>query len=136
MTFTRQLAAGLRRLLRRSAAERDLADEVEHFVAAAAREYEREGVPADEALRMARLSIGGVENVKERVRRGGWEASVETLGRDVRYASRALRRNPVLTSVVVVTLALAIGVNAAGFTVLYHLCCDHSTSRSRSVSSR
>lgn len=88
MTLTRELAAGLRRLLRRGDAERDLDDEVAHFLAMAAREHERAGLPPDEALRAARLWLGGVESVKERVRGGGWEASVEALGRDVRYAMR------------------------------------------------
>ncbi len=118
MSVVRSFAAGLRRLLRRSGHERDLDDEVAHFVAMAAREHERAGLAPDEALRAARLAMGGVENVKERVRGGGWEASVENAARDVRYGLRTLRRNPVFAAVVIGTLALGIGANTAVFSVV------------------
>src|SRR6185295_2362679 len=43
---------------------------------------------------------------------------LDSLSRDVQYAVRALRRNPTVTAVVVLTLAVSIGANTAVFSVV------------------
>src|SRR5689334_21855054 len=45
-------------------------------------------------------------------------ALLESLGRDVQYAVRALRRNRTVTAVVLLTLAFSIGANTAVFSVV------------------
>src|SRR5215213_9332670 len=97
MSLLTRVAGGLRALLRKRAVERELADEIDHYLELTAREHVRAGMTPAAAMRAARLEMGGVEAVKERVRDGGWEAGVESLGRDLRYAARALRRNPTFT---------------------------------------
>src|ERR1044071_6560812 len=43
---------------------------------------------------------------------------LDSLGRDLRYGGRAVRRTPAFTVVVVLTLAVGIGANTAVFSVL------------------
>jgi putative ABC transport system permease protein len=113
----RSLRFGVRRLLNKDRAERDLSDEVQHYLEMAAAEHMRRGLSREEAVRAARIEFGGVEAVKEQIRTGGWEAAVESVWRDIRYAWRGMSRNPLFALIVVTTLALGIGANTAMFSV-------------------
>jgi predicted permease len=114
----RSLRLGLRRLFNQERAERDLADEVEHFLQMAVADQVRRGVSPADAERRARLQCGGVESVKETVRSAGWEARVDAFWRDLRYARRGLRRQPAFTLAATGTLALGIGATTAMFSVI------------------
>ena len=118
MSLLRSLADGLRGLFRRDRVEQEMDDELHDYLDAAVTEKIRFGMSGEEALRAAKIEMGGMEMVKEEVRSAGWEASVESLWRDVRYGVRMLLKNPGLTAVAVLTLALGIGANTAIFSLI------------------
>jgi putative ABC transport system permease protein len=118
MTFLNRVASIVRWMVHRDRAERDLNDELEAFVDMAAAEKMRDGTTPAEAQRLAVLHLGGVEQAKERVRSGRHGASLDEVGRDVRYAFRMFARNSGFTIVIVLTLAVGIGSSSAIFSLI------------------
>jgi len=115
------LASWLRNTFRRARVEQDLDDEMQAYVDLVADEKSRAGMPAAEARRAALLEMGGIEQVKERVRdirAGAW---LEDFTRDLRSAVRSLLRRPAFTAVATVTLALGIGATTSIASLVYAL---------------
>src|SRR5437588_8925760 len=108
----------LRALFSRASVEQELDDELRFHIEHEAEKYERQGTSREAALRRARFSFGGVEQVKEASRDMRGIARLDSIVRDLRYAMRSLKSRPAFTLPVIATLALGIGANTAIFTLV------------------
>jgi predicted permease len=71
------------------------------------------------ARRQARLDFGPIESMKEEHRDGRGIRWIEDGIADVRHALRALRRDPLLATAAIVTLAVGIGTNTAIYSAVH-----------------
>jgi putative ABC transport system permease protein len=118
MQMVRKFAAGIRALFKKRQGDAELDEELRDFVEQSAAAKLRTGMTGKEALRAARMEMGGVESVKENVRAAGWETAFNSFWRDVRFAIRLLRKTPLITSIALFSLALGIGANTAIFSLI------------------
>jgi putative ABC transport system permease protein len=118
MSLLRRIMRGIRALTNRAATDREIADEVEHYLSEATEGWRAEGLSDEEAERAARLELGNAPAVREQIRGYGWENIVETFVGDVRYAGRRLVRNPTFAAVAILTLATGIGASTAIFSAV------------------
>jgi putative ABC transport system permease protein len=118
MNVFRHVAAGLKELIRRNKTESELSEELNAYVQNAAEAKVQAGATPEEALRSARLEMGGMESVKHQVRAVGWEFALEVFVQDVRFGVRMLLKSPLFTAVALTTIAIGIGANTAMFSLV------------------
>jgi predicted permease len=105
-------------IFRKQKLEHELDEEIQAHLDMQVEDNVRRGMTLEEARYAARRSFGGVDQIKEVYRDRRGLPVVETILQDVRFAIRVLRRSPVYTAVLVLTLAIGIGANTAIFTLV------------------
>src|SRR5262245_40676721 len=99
----------LRSLLRRSQVERDLEEELRFHVEQRVEQESAAGRSPDDARRATLRAMDGIEQRKEDCRDMRRMELIDSLIRDLRYASRTLARNPGFAIAALGALALGIG---------------------------
>jgi putative ABC transport system permease protein len=110
-----RLQAMVRRVLDGGARDEELSEEIRAFVEHDAESKIKSGMTPGDARRAALIELGGVEQVKERVREDRAGARWESVFWDIRYAIRSLAQARGFSSSVIGSLSLGLAATIVAF---------------------
>jgi predicted permease len=118
MPTLRGILHRLRTLVARRAADSETLEELADHLARQTRKHIAAGMDADEAARLARIELGGIQRWREETAEVRTGPLLSGLGGDCKYAIRSLRKRPGFTAIAVTTLGLGLGASSAIFAVV------------------
>ena len=121
MDWLRGLWLRLRYYLFRAKYDREMQEEMRYHLELRAADNAREGLTEPEARQAAARRFGNVTTLEEQRRLAVGIPSLDTLAQDLRYVVRAIGHSPGFSAMVVLTLGIAIGANAAMFGIIDRL---------------
>lgn len=118
MRWIYKLPLRFRSLLARNSADEELSSELQFHLQRQVEENIAQGMSAEEARYAALRELGGLQQITEQCREAREVSFFEKALQDLHFAFRTFSRAPGFSLVIVLTLALGIGVNAAIFSLV------------------
>ena len=109
MKRIRVLASRFAALFRSEKLDQELKKELEFHLDMLTEENIQRGMSTEGTRRGARISLGGIDQVREKCTDGRGISWISDSIRDIRYAARVLARNQVFSLGIIATLAISIG---------------------------
>jgi len=119
MQFWHRLKTLWRNVSSKQKIDDDLDDEIGSYREMLEDEKRRKGADPSVARRDALLELGGAEQIKEAVREVRAGVTLDAIAAELRQSFRGLRRNPGITILGTLMLALGMGASTAVFSIFY-----------------
>ena len=119
MALWHRLRTLWRNLARKQRVEDDLNAEISSYQEMLVDERMRAGADPSLARHEALLELGGAAQIQEEVRDVRLGATLQIMGTELRQSLRGLRRNPGMTTMGILMLALGMGASTVVFSIFY-----------------